>query len=243
MGRIYADYHRRIGGFETHEAALEWIARGSRVLDVGCATGYFARRLAEEKGCRVVGVEGDSHAAAEARSYCERVHVGDLAEGAFLEKIEERVDVVFFGDVIEHLADPSPLLDRAHAWLKSGGQVICSVPNVAYWKIRYELLRGRFDYQEIGILDRNHLRFYTRESFAKRLCETGYHVDGVRPICSDPQPLAFRVSDPERRPSHSAVMNFLLRRFPAWMATQFLFRARTAAAPRAPGAGGARRGP
>jgi methionine biosynthesis protein MetW len=240
MEKIYADYHRRMGGFETHEAALEWIERGSRVLDVGCATGYFARRLVEEKGCRVVGVEGDTQAAEEARSHCERVHVGNLEDGAFLGKIEDRVDVVFFGDVIEHLAEPSPLLNRAHSWLKAGGRVICSVPNVAYWKIRYELLRGRFDYQEIGILDRTHLRFYTRESFAKRLRETGYRVDAVRPVCSDPQPLAFRVSDPARRPSPSALRNFLLRRFPAWMATQFLFRARSAAAPRAPEPAGGR---
>ena len=55
--RIYAEWHERLGGFETHRAAMDWIAPGSRVVDVGCSTGYFARLLAKEKGSSVIGIE------------------------------------------------------------------------------------------------------------------------------------------------------------------------------------------
>ena len=197
------------------------------MLDVGCATGYFGRRLIEERGCRVIGIEADAHAAEEARAVCERVYTGDLNDRDFLEKIEERTDIVFFGDVIEHLPDPAIVLEGAHRWLNPGGQLICSVPNVAYWKIRYELMRGRFDYHEIGILDRTHLRFYTRRSFVQLLNETSYDVERVKPICSDPKPLSFRSVDPGLRTSTSFLVKFLLRSFPGLMATQFLYSARS----------------
>lgn len=226
----YGEWHDKLGGFETHAAALDWIPRDARVLDVGCASGYFARRLVEEKGCRVVGIEMDPGVAARAREACERVHVGSLEDRNFLDGVDETADVVFFGDVIEHLADARPVLDRARAWLAPGGAAICSIPNVAFWKIRFELLRGRFEYQDVGILDRTHLRFFTRASFERVLGEAGYRVLDARPVCSDRRPLHFRMGGDG--PSRAGAL--LARRLPGLFATQFLFRA----VPGDPGAGG-----
>lgn len=225
MSQIYADYHERLEGFEVHDAALGWIPEGARVLDVGCATGYFARRLVEERGCTVAGIEGDREAADKARAVCERMYVGDLSDRRFLEDIREQVGVVFLGDVVEHLADPAPLLRCARSWLAPGGFLVCSVPNVAFWKIRLELARGRFDYQEIGILDRTHLRFYTRRSFERLLAECGFRTLATAPVCSDAGALRIRAPHTLARPSRSRLRDFLLRRFPALMATQYLFRA------------------
>jgi 2-polyprenyl-3-methyl-5-hydroxy-6-metoxy-1,4-benzoquinol methylase len=100
---LYAAYHDDLGGFETHRAAMAWIEPGARVVDVGCSTGFFARHLVEEKGCRVIGIERDARAAAEARKACERVYVGNLEDPTFLEAVDSQGDVIFFGDVLEHL--------------------------------------------------------------------------------------------------------------------------------------------
>jgi methionine biosynthesis protein MetW len=219
----YAEWHEKLGGFEVHAAALDWIPRGARVLDVGCASGYLARYLAAEKECRVAGIELDAAAAADARASCERVHVGSLEDPAFLESVDETADVVFFGDVLEHLSDARPVLRRARRWLAPGGAAVCSIPNVVYWKIRFEFLRGRFEYRDVGILDRTHLRFFTRGSFAALLGDAGFRVLEVRPVCSDRNPLGLGAARPEAPPSRAG--SALARRLPGLFATQYLFRA------------------
>ncbi len=228
----YARCHDALGSFETHEAALDWIPAGARVLDVGCATGYFARRLVREKGCTVVGVEADERAGREAAGVCERVYVGDLEDPSFLAGIDASGDVVFLGDILEHLAHPRPVLRRAHAWIAPGGCLVCSVPNVAYWKIRYELLRGRFEYADVGILDRTHLRFYTRRTLERLMAENGYRVTDVRAVCSDRNLLGGGPAAPGARPSRAGAA--LAGWWPGMFATHYLVRAVPGAS--APGA-------
>jgi SAM-dependent methyltransferase len=82
-----------------------------------------------------------------------------------------RFDVILFADVLEHVADPLPVLQRLLGYLAEDGQIIVSLPNVAAWTVRLGLLAGRFDYRPSGILDDTHLRFFTRES-ARRLLES-----------------------------------------------------------------------
>jgi hypothetical protein len=84
-------------------------------------------------------------------------------------------------DVLEHLRDPEGLLRRLRSILKPSGRLLCTGPNVAYWAMRKELLLGRWDYQDTGIMDRTHLRFYTAKSW-RRLLETGgYRVESLQP--------------------------------------------------------------
>src|SRR5439155_6123933 len=88
------------------------------------------------------------------------------------------VDVILFGDVLEHTRYPDRILLEAKALVKPGGQIIVSVPNVAHWRIRLGLLLGRFAYSDSGILDRTHLRFYTLRSARALLANAGYRVTG-----------------------------------------------------------------
>jgi len=89
-------------------------------------------------------------------------------------------DAIVFADVLEHLADPEPLVRAARGWIVPGGSLLVSVPNVANLTVRLSLLAGRFEYAEKGILDRTHLRFFTRRS-ARRLIESaGFRIDRIR---------------------------------------------------------------
>lgn len=154
----------------SHALIAELVGTDKRVLDVGCATGYLAAVLAG-RGCEVVGIEVDPEAASRAEEHCERVLVGDVEEMDLERDLEgEAFDVILFGDVLEHLKDPSRALERLGPFLREGGEVVASIPNVAHGSVRLALLQGEFRYRRLGLMDDTHLRFFTRES-VERLFE------------------------------------------------------------------------
>jgi 2-polyprenyl-3-methyl-5-hydroxy-6-metoxy-1,4-benzoquinol methylase len=161
----------------SHTLMVELVGGNKRVLDVGCATGYLARALVE-RGCTVSGVEFDEEAAEEARPCLERLVVGDVETMDLVEVFgDDRFEVIVFGDVLEHLRDPLPVLRGARKLLTDGGSVVASIPNVAHGSVRLALLAGRFDYQTLGLLDSTHVRFFTRTSI-----EELFHQAGMVPI-------------------------------------------------------------
>jgi hypothetical protein len=89
---------------------------------------------------------------------------------------EEKFDVVIFSDVLEHLVDPSEVLRAVRPLIAPGGYVCSSIPNIAHGSIRLALLAGRFDYAELGLMDRTHLRFFTREGMRHLFAAAGYEV-------------------------------------------------------------------
>jgi methionine biosynthesis protein MetW len=198
--------------------ALAAIPDGSRVLDVGCATGYLAAELAS-RGCTVVGVETDPHAAKQAREVCEQVVIGDLEQAetraGVAEAVPEGVDVVLCADVLEHLRDPWEVLAWLRTLLRAGGRAVVSVPNIAHWTARRELLRGRFPYADFGLFDRTHLRFFTRDSAAELATRAGFAVMEEHPAPA-PLPLQSRV------PALGRWSAPFVRRYPGLLALQFV---------------------
>jgi len=167
--------------YRTHhllaQAVLDAAPPGGRVFEGGVSSGYFAEVLCRG-GLRVDGHELDPVAADRARSVCEHVYVGDLQQFD-ADELEGTYDVVLFGDTLEHLADPVTVLRRLSTHLAHDGTLIVSVPNVANWAIRLMLLAGRFRYTDRGILDRTHLRFYTRRTLVEMIESAGFRVQTV----------------------------------------------------------------
>lgn len=134
------------------------------VLEVGCASGATLAWLKREKRCTYTcGVEFVESAAEAAKQHVDTVFCGDA------EKIDlgnRRFDLILLLDVLEHLVDPWKFLNRLQEkHLVPGGKVICSLPNIRHYRIiKALLLKGEFEYQDAGILDRTHLRFFTRNS-------------------------------------------------------------------------------
>lgn len=157
----------------SHTLMVELIGANKRVLDVGCAGGHLARVLVAQ-GCTVSGVEYDPAAAEEARPVLDRLVVGDLEQLDLVAELGRGgFDVVVFGDVLEHLRDPLPVLRASRDLLAPGGYVVISLPNVAHGAVRLSLLLGRFDYRPLGLLDRTHLRFFTRDNLTALLRDAG----------------------------------------------------------------------
>ena len=147
--------------------------RGRRALDVGAADGFLAERLTAQ-GWSVTALERDPELAARARGRCKEVVVADLESAVPL--LHGPFDAIVYGDVLEHLSDPRAVLRALDQALAPGGTVIVSVPNVAHLWVRLSLLAGRFDYADRGILDRTHLRFFTRRTLLELLRSAGLSV-------------------------------------------------------------------
>lgn len=177
-GALYYDeLVARAGGLDqSHRWLLDAVPPGSTVLDVGCAGGYLAAELVEQRQCTVDGVEQDPAAAVRARRACRVVHVGSLDDDAFLRALAGRWDRILFGDVLEHLRSPEQVLAAMSRLLAPGGRMLVSIPNVAYWRVRLDLLRGNFRYTESGLLDSTHLRFYTYETAGELFEKAGLRV-------------------------------------------------------------------
>ncbi|HUZ50383.1 MAG TPA: methyltransferase domain-containing protein [Candidatus Dormibacteraeota bacterium] len=155
------------------------VGERKRVLDVGCATGYLAKVL-QSRQCDTVGIDINPKAAEEARKYCSRVVVTDLDNASIAEAVgDDTFDIIVFADVLEHLRNPLRVLDEARSLLREGGFALISLPNIAHGAVRLALLQGNFDYQELGLLDDSHLRFFTRRSAEELFLEAGYHLEEV----------------------------------------------------------------
>ena len=152
--------------------------RDGVVLDVGCGIGLTGRQLRERGKAKVVfGVEKNPEAAQKAEAVLDQVWVGDVEETE-LPFSANSLDCILLGDVLEHLADLWQTLKKLSGLVKGGGAVVASIPNVRYWRIvRDLLLRGRWEYTDEGILDRTHLRFFTRRSITELFKGAGLAIE------------------------------------------------------------------
>ncbi len=129
-------------------------------------------------GYEVHGVEISKKAAEEAKKILDDVIVGDIEE-IELPYPEGYFDVIICADVLEHLFDPKSVLIKLRYYLNDEGILVTSIPNIANWKMRLELLQGRFEYTQTGILDSGHIRFFTYYTARRMLEETGFRITKV----------------------------------------------------------------
>ena len=153
------------------------------VLDVGCAVGYLGEFLRRTTPGRwLAGIEIDPGAAEKARQHYDQVIVGSIDDPAVWSQLQRRVDVMIFGDVLEHTTDPVMVLRTARPKLSDDGLIVVSIPNIGHFKVRLRLLLGKFEYEDWGIMDRTHLRFFTLKTAQQMLNQAGFtvvHREGV----------------------------------------------------------------
>lgn len=158
-----------------------YVPRGSRVLDVGCATGNFGAALRELKDCTVVGVDLNEADVREAATKLDAAHVLDIAGEGIADRLGT-FDIVVFADVLEHLVDARAALRAVHSMLNDGGVVLFSIPNMAHLSVRLDLLQGLFPYTELGLLDRTHLHFYDRFEVHDLFAAAGFQITDESPV-------------------------------------------------------------
>lgn len=164
----------------SHGSILRWLEMRppSRILDLGCSEGELGGRLVA-LGHEVVGVDVE-----EGKGVRERLtdfYVADLEQG-IPEGVGADFDVILAADVLEHVRSPERILDQARELLRSGGSMIASIPNFGHWYPRARVAVGRFDYDARGILDRGHVRFFTKRSFFRMVDRAGWEIRRIEAI-------------------------------------------------------------
>jgi len=211
----------------SHSVILDWLGegRGRRLLDVGAADGLLSR-LMTARGFKVTALEADPVAAEAGAAHCERMIVADLDRG--LPQLDGDFDAIVCADVLEHLRNPAAILMALRCSLAAGGAVVISIPNIAHAWVRLSLLAGRFDYAERGILDRTHLRFFTRRTLGALVTGAGLRVTRMT---STPVPL-YQVVPPRWHGRMLAAVHALsaasARALPRLLAYQFVVLAERA---------------
>ena len=227
----FAEYfvHYPIKGsrHSSHHYFMSWVGKDNQVLDIGCGEGFFAENVVKE-GNKVVGV--DILAAPRHGDLLAKYIRADLDQGlrdVLPELGGKRFDRVLLQDVLEHLRYPERLLSHCHHVLGSPGLLLISVPNVANITVRLALMFGRFKYTERGILDRTHLRFFTRSTARDLIKKAGYEIVAERATVMpielalglSPDNWLMRITNP--------VLAFCTRLFPTLLGYQNVFSVRS----------------
>ena len=174
-----------------------------RVIELGCAGGALGAALkARHPTATVVGVDMGKRSVERAAVRVDRALQADLDHFDFAQAGFDRgtVDTVIAIDVLEHLVNPWRLLERMKPWLAPAAQVLACIPNMRNITIAAQLLlNGRFDYDERGLLDVTHLRFFTLHGIERLFAETGYAIDDSRSVLLPSlEPLYYANKDKER---------------------------------------------
>ena len=177
----YAEKREDYFSCERPELLSLFPLQARRVLDVGCGSGVFGQTLKHKFGCEVWGVEPDLKSCEKAATQLDRTVHGCFDENIVLPA--GYFDCIFFNDVLEHMVDPALALRLAEKFLSPTGKIVASIPNIAHFPTVWRLVaRGQWEYTERGILDRTHLRFFTRQSIRQLFEEAGYAITSLQGI-------------------------------------------------------------
>lgn len=163
--------------------------QSKKVVEIGCSSGALAREFKKKfDGCHWLGVEIDSKYADMAKRYCDKTIVLNI-ENATTNFWEEtkNADCWIFGDVLEHLKDPWAILKLIRENMPKTGSVVACIPNAQHWTLQAKLSIGDFRYEANGLLDRTHLRWFTRQTIIELFDQAGFHIEaGLPRIFNEP---------------------------------------------------------
>ncbi|MFH1769723.1 MAG: methyltransferase domain-containing protein [Parcubacteria group bacterium] len=137
------------------------------ILDMGCGSGSLAKVLGEQ-GHTVYGADISPEALKLAKEHIEKGFCFDFENGAWPDDLMAmKFDAIIATEVIEHLFDPESFIKKLKQLLKPNGMIIVTTPNLLFWKNRFKIFFGKFEYEEKGIMDFGHIRFFTVKTARK----------------------------------------------------------------------------
>lgn len=152
-----------------------------KILSLGCGSCALEAVLEKKFFCEVTGLDYSKDAIAKAKTRIKKAFVIDLEKKSIKSVVDNnKFDVIIFADILEHLRNPYFLLKECKNLLSSEGKIVVSIPNVANWSVRLNLLFGRFNYASAGIMDKTHVKFYTFKTANKLVRNSGYKILKIR---------------------------------------------------------------
>lgn len=156
---------------------LKWVGENKNVLEVGCHTGDFSEQM-RDAGCSVTGIEINSKALEVAKPFLIEAICGDIESKQTWQPLEEKkFDAILYEHVLEHLSDPWQILTDSKKYLSKDGIVIIALPNISNARSRFDMFFGKFDYADIGVMDRTHLRFFNQKTARELITQAGMNAE------------------------------------------------------------------
>lgn len=154
------------------------VGENKRVMEVGAGPGSITKLLTSASQCRVTALEIDSEAIKKLAPFCERVYQVDLNDKAWPETIQggDRFEVIVAADVLEHVYQPLVVLQAMKGFLDTDGYMVISVPHVGHSAVHACLLDEDFEYNDFGLLDRTHIRFFGIKNIQKLFEDAGMKI-------------------------------------------------------------------
>jgi len=197
-----------------------------KVIEIGCSSGALAREFRKSHNVDWVGIEIDPDYAKLAQRHCDKTEIQDIdnCDERFYKQHADR-DCWIFGDTLEHLKDPWSVLKHIRKVIPSHGVVVACIPNAQHWSLIVRLALGNFRYEESGLLDRTHLRWFTRTTMIELFNSQGFGIaEGFPRVFDEPDrerflPLIQEISiragaDPMIAMNDSIPLQYVIRAVP-----------------------------
>ena len=152
---------------------LNYVTSGNKILDVGCGAGLMGKEIKNKKNY-VYGIDNSKVQLKIASKMLDAVKHVDIRDDDL--NLPNDFDIMVFVDILEHLEDPLSCLKKFKKYLKKDGKIIVSIPNIACYNSRINLLLGKFNYANYGVLDNAHLRFFTKKTAKQLIGGAGYKI-------------------------------------------------------------------
>lgn len=168
--------------------------QSKKLIEVGCSSGALAREFKKiSSDCWWLGIDIDPTYAEIAKRYCDKslvLNIEDAADTFWEEAVN--TDCWIFGDTLEHLKDPWAILKKIRENISKTGSVVTCIPNAQHWSLQAKLSIGDFRYEKSGLLDRTHLRWFTRQTIIELFDQSGFQIEAGMPrIFDEPAREAF----------------------------------------------------
>lgn len=201
--------------------------QSKNIIEIGCSSGALAREFKKvSNDCHWLGIEIDSKYADMAKRYCDKTVVLNIenAPESFWEETKN-ADCWIFGDVLEHLKDPWAILQLIRSNISKTGSIVACIPNAQHWTLQAKLSIGDFRYEASGLLDKTHLRWFTRQTIIEMFDQAGFQIEAGMPrIFNEPDrdlflPIIEQMakaagSDPQMAVNDSLPFQYVIRAIP-----------------------------
>lgn len=150
----------------------------AKIIEIGCSSGALAREFKKiNPQCQYLGIDIDSDYIESAKRYCDETQSLNIedADDDFFE-INRSRDCWIFGDTLEHFKNPWKILEKIRAVIPEHGSVIACIPNAQHWSVQVKLSIGDFRYEDSGLFDKTHLRWFTRQTMIEMFASSGFNI-------------------------------------------------------------------
>lgn len=169
------------------------VGTNKRVLEIGAGPGSITKLLTSVSKCRVTALDIDSESIKKIEPYCERAYQADLNDSAWPSVLGNgaKFEVLVAADVLEHVYEPLKVLETMKSLLTNEGYVVISIPHVGHSVIHACLLDEDFEYNDFGLLDKTHIRFFGIKNIQKLFENAGMKIVHAEFVVRNPEHTEF----------------------------------------------------